>query len=70
MTDVLVPVLIPYVRFLEIRARRLHIVTELTQLPPLRPIDVIVASAPIASDQICAAVRISATSPEDGVQQR
>ena len=31
MTDVLAPVFIPYARFLEVRARRLDIVTELRQ---------------------------------------
>ena len=46
MTDVLVPVLIPYARFLEVRARRLQIVIERTQPAPERPIDVAAASAP------------------------
>ena len=31
MTDVLAPVLIPYARFLEVRARRLDLVSELTR---------------------------------------
>jgi len=61
MTDVLVPLLIPYARFLEVRARRLQIVTELTQPAPERPIDVVVASATIASDERArAAVRVLA----------
>ncbi len=70
MTDVLVPVLIPYARFLEVRARRLQIVTELTQPDPERPINVAVACAPIASDERArAAVRILAAGPAAGVQQ-
>jgi len=70
MTDVLVPVLIPYARFLEVRARRLHIAAELTQPAPERPIDVAVACAPIASDtRARAAVHILATDPAAGVQQ-
>jgi hypothetical protein len=70
MTDVFVPVLIPYARFLEVRARRLQIVTDLTQPAPERPIDVAVSSAPTASDEPApAAVRVLATGPAAGVQQ-
>jgi hypothetical protein len=69
MTDVLVPVLIPYARFLEVRARRLHIVSELTLPAPERPITVPVCSAPIASDERArAAASILATGPAAGVQ--
>lgn len=70
MTDVLVPVLIPYARFLEVRARRLQIVTELTQPAPERPINMALASTPIASDERArAALSVLATGPADGVQQ-
>ena len=70
MTDVLIPALIPYARFLEVRARRVQIVTELTQPAPKRPIDAVVASAPIATDERArAAVRVLATGPAAGVQQ-
>jgi hypothetical protein len=69
MTDVLVPVLIPYARFLEVRARRLQIITELMQPSPERPINMAVASTPIASDERArAAVRVLATGPAAGVQ--
>ena len=70
MTDVLVPVLIPYARFLECRARRLGIVTELTQPDGQRTINVAVSSAAIANDERArAAVRVLATGPAAGVQQ-
>jgi hypothetical protein len=69
MTDVLVPVLITYARFLEVRARRLQTVTELTE-PPERPIAVAFASAPIANDERArAAARVLAPGPAAGVQQ-
>ena len=58
MTEVLTPVLIPYARFLEVRARRLDIVTELTLPGGPRPNDVTVSSEPIANnEQARAAVR-------------
>jgi hypothetical protein len=70
MTDVFVPELIPHARFLEVRARRLQIVSELTQRAPDRPTNPAVASAPIASDvRARAAVRILASGPAAGVQQ-
>lgn len=50
MTDVFVPALIPYARFLEVRARRLRIVTELAQPVSERPMDATVASTPAAID--------------------
>ena len=70
MTDVLVPVLIPYARFLEVRATRLRIVTEFTQPAPQRPINVTVSAAPIATDERAgAAVCVVATGLAAGVQQ-
>lgn len=70
MTDVLVPVLIPYARFLEVRARRLQIVTELRQSASERPINVMVASAPIPNgERPRTAVRVLATGPAPGEQQ-
>jgi|1185.fasta_scaffold451700_3 hypothetical protein len=70
MTDVLVPVLIPYARFVEVRARRLHIVTELTRPDPERPIDATVASAPTASDERArVVVHVLATGPAAGVHK-
>src|SRR5712691_3306596 len=44
MTDVFVPVLVPYTRFLDVRARRLEIVTELTQPDEQPTIDLAVSS--------------------------
>ncbi len=70
MTDVFVPVLVPYARFLEVRARRLEIVTELTQPDEQPTIDLTVSSAPRANDERArAAVRVSATGPAAGVEQ-
>ena len=64
------PVLIPFGRFLEVRARRLQIVTELTQPAPERPINVAAASAARASDERArATVRVLATDPAAGVQR-
>ena len=51
MTDVLAPVFIPYTRFLEVRARRLDIVTELTQPNEQRTNNVAVSSGPIANNE-------------------
>ena len=70
MTDVLARVIVPYDRFLEVRARRLHIVAELAPPAPRRPIDVAVASAPMSNEEVaCAARRVVTTSPAAGVQQ-
>ncbi|HEY4672426.1 MAG TPA: hypothetical protein VN797_09675 [Gemmatimonadaceae bacterium] len=44
MTDVLSPMLIPYARFLEVRARRRQSVTQLTQPDAERPTNVMVCS--------------------------
>jgi hypothetical protein len=71
MTDVLVRVLVPYSRFLEVRARRLRIVAELPDPAPQRPIDAAVASSPMANDHgVCAPVAALATGPSAGIQQR
>jgi len=70
MTDVLVGVIVPYARFLEVRARRLDIVAELADPAPQGPINVAVASAPMSNEKVaCAAMRVAATSPAAGVQQ-
>jgi len=70
MTDVFVPVFVPYARFLEVRARRLEIVTELTQPDEQPTIDLTVSSSPRANDEHArAAVRVSATGPAAGVEQ-
>ena len=70
MTEVLVPVLIPYARFLEYRARRLGIVTTLTQPDGQHTINVAVSFAPQANDERArAAVRFLAKGPAAGVQQ-
>ncbi len=70
MTEVLVPVLIPYARFLEYRAKRFGIVTALTQPDGQQTIDVAVSSVIRANDeQALAAVRVFATGPAAGVQQ-
>jgi hypothetical protein len=70
MTDVLVRVLVPYSRFLDVRARRLRIAAELAQAAPGRPIDVAVASAPLSNDEGACAAVILPTSPAPGVQPR
>jgi hypothetical protein len=54
MTDVLAPVLIPYARFLEVRARRLDIVTELAQPNGDCPTNVTVSSKPVADTEALA----------------
>ena len=70
MTDVLVPVLISYARFLECRARRLGSVTELTQPDADRPINAAVSSAPTPNEEPAgAAVCVLATGPTAGVQR-
>src|SRR5690348_14544175 len=64
MTDGLALVLIPYARFLEVRARRLDIVTELTQPIGQRADNVTASSAPIADNERArAAVRVLAVDP-------
>jgi len=68
MADVLVPAIVPYARFLEVRARRLQIVTELTELSVERPIDVVAVAAARASDERTCAVQILATAPAAEVQ--
>ena len=70
MTDVFEPVLIPYTRFLEVRARRRRIVTELTQSNPEGPIPLAASSAPTLSEQRAgAAVRTVAPTATDGIQR-
>ncbi len=70
MSDVLLPVLIPYARFLEVRARRRQIVTERAQAAAERPITVAVSSAPTLDEQpAAAAVRPVETSPPAGIQR-
>jgi len=71
MTDVLVCVLVPYSRFLDVRARRLRIAAELAQPAPARGIDAVAASAPLSNDEgACAAVSVVPSSPAPGVHQR
>ena len=70
MTDVLAPVLIPYARFLEVRARRLDLVIELTQ-PNAQPAgDVTVSSSDplVNNERARAAVRVVAADPAAGAQ--
>jgi hypothetical protein len=70
MTDVPIPALIPYSRFLEVRARRLEIVTELTQPDGQRTTNITMPSAPVAIDERARlGVRVLATGPAAGVQQ-
>jgi hypothetical protein len=70
MTDAVVPVFIPYARFLEVRARRLAIDTDVTP-PDEHPTNVAVSSAPIADDESSAGavVRVLTTAKVDGEQQ-
>ena len=70
MPDVIVPVFIPYARFLEVRARRLAIGTDITP-PDEHPTNVAVSSAPIANDESSAGavVRVLTTAKVDGEQQ-
>jgi len=70
MTDVVVPVFIPYARFLEVRARRLAIDTDITP-PDEHPTNVAVSSAPIANDESSAGdvVRLLTTAKVDGERQ-
>jgi hypothetical protein len=70
MPDVLIPVFIPYARFLEVRARRLAIATDITP-PDEHPTNVAVSSAAIADDKSSAGavVRVLTTAKVDGEQQ-
>ena len=70
MTDVLAPVLIPYARFLEVRARRLDLVIELTQPNAQRAGDVTVSSSdPTGNNERArVAVRVVAADPAAGAQ--
>jgi hypothetical protein len=70
MTDVLAPVLIPYARFLEVRARRFDIVTIGAQPNGPGPTNVADASEPISDNEgTCVAVRVLAADPAAGVQR-
>jgi hypothetical protein len=70
MTDVLAPVLVPYARFLEIRARRFDSVTEPNRRDRQDPTTVSVASEPISDrDGARVDVRVLAADPEPGVQR-
>jgi hypothetical protein len=64
VTEVRLAVLIPYARFLEVRARRQHIITELTS--PDRPIAVAVSSAPIPTDDSAILQKNSSKPAESG----
>jgi hypothetical protein len=69
MTDVLAPVLVPYTRFLEVRARRLDIGSELADSNGQCPTNLRVSPEPIAdNERPCAAVRVFAVDPASGVQ--
>ena len=68
MTDVLVPVFIPYARFLEVRARRLGIATEVTP-PDGQCTKVAASSAPVDQSSAPAVIRALDTSGRGGVQQ-
>jgi len=63
MTDVLASVLIPYARFLEVRARRLDIVRELAQPDGQCPTDATVSSEPIADDERPRVARTGGSDP-------
>jgi hypothetical protein len=70
MADILVRVLIPYARFREVRARRRHIIDELTRSMPERRVAVAVSSAPAPNEhRTGAAVRSLATAPTAGIQR-
>lgn len=70
MTEVRVPVFIPYARFLEVRARRLRIAAELTP-PDGQPTSVAVCSVRVADDESSAraGVRILTTAAATRVQE-
>ena len=59
---------VPYTRFLEVRARRLQIAAELSQVDSVRKSDARVASAPVVDEERGTAVRI-ATFPPSGVAE-
>jgi len=70
MTDVLAPVLIPYARFLEVRARRLDIVTELTRSNEQRTNNAAVCPEPTTTtERARVAVRVPAADSAAEVQQ-
>jgi hypothetical protein len=56
MTDVLSPMLIPYARFLEVRARRRQCVTQPAQPDAERPTNVMVASEDLEGHALAAMV--------------
>ncbi len=62
MTDVLVPVFIPYARFLEVRARRLRIVAELTP-PDGHPTSVAVCAVRVSNDKSSARAVVRILTP-------
>jgi len=63
-------VLIPYARFLEVRARRLDIAAELLQTDQQRTSNVTIPSPPVANDDRArVGVSVLATGPAAGVQQ-
>ena len=68
MTDVLVPVFIPYARFLEVRARRLGIAIQATP-PDGQCTNVAVSSAPLDQSLAPAVMRVLETSGRGGVQR-
>lgn len=55
MTDVLVPAVVPYARFLEVRARRRQIATELTRSHAGGPTTAAASSAAVPNEQRAAA---------------
>ena len=63
MTDVLAPVFIPYVRFLEVRARRLRIAAELTP-PDAQPTSVAVCGVQVADDASSARAAVRILTPD------
>jgi len=64
MTDALQPVVVPYARFLEVRARRHRIVAELAVPNPEGSTADVEPAAPMADEQEAAAVaRPVATAP-------
>jgi hypothetical protein len=69
MTDVLLPVLVPYARFLDCHARRFGIVTELTQSYGGRPIDVAAAEPTRDDEPPDTAVCVLAKAPTPGIQR-
>jgi chaperonin GroEL len=56
MTDVLSPMLIPYARFLEVRARRRQCVTQLAQPGAERPTNVMVSPEDLEGQALAAVV--------------